>query len=39
MEKMKLGCTNLMVTRSAFGALPIQRTSMEEAKNYSNQSV
>ena len=32
MEKIRLGRTNLMVTRSSFGALPIQRVSFEEAK-------
>jgi aryl-alcohol dehydrogenase-like predicted oxidoreductase len=32
MEKTRLGRTNLWVTRSAFGALPIQRTSLEEAQ-------
>ena len=31
MEKIRLGRTNLMVTRSGFGALPIQRLSKEEA--------
>ena len=31
MEKMRLGRTNLFVSRSGFGALPIQRTSMDEA--------
>ena len=33
MDKLKLGRTNLMVTRSGFGALPVQRVSFEEAKN------
>jgi aryl-alcohol dehydrogenase-like predicted oxidoreductase len=33
MDKIKLGRTNLMVTRSSFGALPVQRVSFEEAKN------
>jgi predicted aldo/keto reductase-like oxidoreductase len=33
MEKIRLGRTNLMVTRSSFGALPIQRVTFEEAKN------
>ncbi|SHH76537.1 aldo/keto reductase [Clostridium grantii] len=33
MEKIRLGRTNLMVTRSSFGALPIQRLSFEESKN------
>ncbi len=33
MDKIKLGRTNLMVTRSGFGALPVQRVSFEEAKN------
>ncbi|MHC6179957.1 aldo/keto reductase [Clostridium sp. JNZ X4-2] len=32
MDKIRLGRTNLMVTRSGFGALPIQRVSFEEAK-------
>ncbi len=32
MDKIRLGRTNLMVTRSSFGALPIQRVSFEEAK-------
>ncbi|MCI1996621.1 MAG: aldo/keto reductase [Clostridium luticellarii] len=32
MDKIRLGKTNLMVTRSGFGALPIQRVSFEEAK-------
>ncbi len=32
MEKTRLGRTELMVTRSSFGALPIQRVSFEEAK-------
>jgi uncharacterized protein len=32
MEKIRLGRTNLMVTKSGFGALPIQRVSMDEAK-------
>lgn len=32
MEKIRLGRTNLMVSRSGFGALPIQRISFEEAK-------
>jgi aryl-alcohol dehydrogenase-like predicted oxidoreductase len=31
LEKTRLGKTGLMVTRSAFGALPIQRLSAEEA--------
>ncbi|MFS8542076.1 MAG: aldo/keto reductase, partial [Tissierellales bacterium] len=33
MDKIKLGCTNLIVSRSGFGALPIQRISFDEAKN------
>jgi len=33
MEKVRLGRTNLMVTRSAFGALPIQRVGLEEARS------
>lgn len=32
MDKIKLGRTNLMVTRNGFGALPIQRVSFEEAR-------
>jgi aryl-alcohol dehydrogenase-like predicted oxidoreductase len=32
MEKMRLGRTNLMVSRTSFGALPIQRVPMEDAK-------
>ncbi|HEX2926714.1 MAG TPA: aldo/keto reductase [Ruminiclostridium sp.] len=32
MEKTRLGRTNLMVTRSSFGALPIQRVTFDEAK-------
>jgi len=32
MEKTRLGRTELMVTRTSFGALPIQRVSFEEAK-------
>jgi aryl-alcohol dehydrogenase-like predicted oxidoreductase len=32
MEKIKLGRTNLQVSRSGFGALPIQRISFEDAK-------
>ncbi len=32
MEKIRLGRTGLMVTRSSFGALPIQRLDMEGAK-------
>ncbi|MDP4089636.1 MAG: aldo/keto reductase [Bacillota bacterium] len=32
MDKIRLGRTNLMVTRSGFGALPVQRVSLEEAK-------
>ncbi len=32
MEKTRLGRTGLMVTRSSFGALPIQRVSFDEAK-------
>ncbi len=31
METMRLGRTGLTVTRSAFGALPIQRLSVAEA--------
>ncbi|MFT5874077.1 MAG: aryl-alcohol dehydrogenase-like predicted oxidoreductase [Clostridium sp.] len=33
MDKIKLGRTNLMVTRSGFGALPVQRVSFEESKS------
>jgi predicted aldo/keto reductase-like oxidoreductase len=32
MDKIKLGRTGLMVSRSSFGALPIQRVSFDEAK-------
>ena len=32
MDKIILGKTNLSVTRSGFGALPIQRVSFEETK-------
>lgn len=32
MEKIKLGRTNLMVSKSGFGALPIQRISFDAAK-------
>jgi uncharacterized protein len=32
MEQIKLGGTNLMVSRSGFGALPIQRITFDEAK-------
>ncbi len=31
MEKIRLGKTNLMVTRTAFGALPVQRRDMDAA--------
>ena len=31
MEKIRLGKTDLMVTRTAFGALPVQRRSMDDA--------
>ena len=31
MEKIRLGRTDLMVSRTAFGALPIQRISQAEA--------
>ena len=31
MEKVRLGRTELMVTKTAFGALPIQRISREDA--------
>jgi len=33
MEKIRLGRSNLMVSRSSFGALPIQRVSFDEAKH------
>lgn len=33
MDKIRLGRTNLMVTKSGFGALPIQRISLGEAKS------
>lgn len=33
MDKIKLGQTNLMVSRSGFGALPIQRISFEATKS------
>ena len=33
MDKIKLGRTNLMVSRSGFGALPVQRVSFDVAKN------
>jgi uncharacterized protein len=32
MDKVRLGRTNLMVSRSGFGALPIQRITFEDAK-------
>ena len=32
MDKIRLGRTGLMVTASSFGALPVQRVPMEEAK-------
>lgn len=32
MDRIRLGRTNLMVSRSGFGALPIQRVTFEEAK-------
>ena len=32
MEKMRLGRTNLIISRTSFGALPIQRVPMEDAK-------
>jgi aryl-alcohol dehydrogenase-like predicted oxidoreductase len=32
MEKIRLGRTNLMVSRSSFGALPIQRVGFDDAK-------
>lgn len=33
MDKIKLGRTNLIVSRSGFGALPIQRVTFDEAKS------
>ncbi len=33
MQKTRLGRTNLLVTRTSFGALPIQRISFDEARN------
>lgn len=33
MRKIRLGRTNLMLSRSSFGALPIQRVSFDEAKH------
>ena len=30
MEKIRLGKTNLMVTKNGFGALPVQRRSMDD---------
>jgi len=36
MEKMRLGRTNIMASRSGFGALPIQRISFEEAGRILN---
>ncbi|WP_298841496.1 aldo/keto reductase [Clostridium sp.] len=33
MDKIKLGRTNLMISRSGFGALPVQRVSFDVAKN------
>lgn len=32
MKKVKLGRTNIVVNKNGFGALPVQRVSMEEAK-------
>jgi aryl-alcohol dehydrogenase-like predicted oxidoreductase len=32
MDKIKLGRTNLMISRSGFGALPIQRVSIGDAQ-------
>ena len=32
MDKIRLGKTGLMVSASSFGALPVQRVGMEEAK-------
>jgi len=39
MEKMRLGRTNLLVSRTSFGALPIQRVPMEEAKKLLQKAV
>ncbi|MDR2051539.1 MAG: aldo/keto reductase [Deltaproteobacteria bacterium] len=39
MEKIRLGRTNLLVTRPAFGALPIQRLSVEEAGRILSRAV
>ncbi len=36
MEKVRLGRTNLLVTRTSFGVLPIQRVSMDIAKHILN---
>ena len=33
MEKMTLGRTGITVNRNGFGALPVQRVDMEEAKS------
>lgn len=33
MERIRLGRTNLMVSRSSFGALPIQRLTLEQSTN------
>ena len=33
MEKVRLGRTDLMVTKTAFGALPIQRVGLDDARN------
>ena len=35
MDMIKLGRTGLMVSASSFGALPVQRVSMDEAKSCS----
>ena len=32
METVRLGRTNIVVNRNGFGALPVQRVNMEEAK-------
>ena len=39
MEKMTLGRTGLVISRSGFGALPIQRVSFEEAASLLNRAL
>ena len=34
METVRLGRTNIVVNRNGFGALPVQRVNMEEAKPF-----